>query len=136
MFAYYRLLGVAILSLALSGTMLWVILAWLSTSRSLALTLAGVVGLIVSIGTSLDSNVVYFEHLKEDIGNGRTLRSAVDRSFPIAFKTIFYANLASLIGAGILYFFNCRLRSRVCSYVGSRFYIGSHCHVFLPPAFR
>ncbi|MEC8986246.1 MAG: SecD/SecF family protein translocase subunit, partial [Actinomycetota bacterium] len=105
MFAYYRLLGVAaILSLALSGTMLWVILAWLSTSRSLALTLAGVVGLIVSIGTSLDSNVVYFEHLKEDIGNGRTLRSAVDRSFPIAFKTIFYANLASLIGAGILYF--------------------------------
>ena len=105
MFAYYRLLGVAaILSLALSGTMLWVILAWLSTSRSLALTLAGVVGLIVSIGTSLDSNVVYFEHLKEDIGNGRTLRSAVDRSFPIAFKTIFYANLASLIGAAILYF--------------------------------
>ncbi len=105
MFSYYRLLGVAaILSLALSGTMLWIILAWLSTSRSLALTLAGVVGLIVSIGTSLDSNVVYFEHLKEDIGNGRTLRSAVDRSFPIAFKTIFYANLASLIGAGILYF--------------------------------
>ena len=66
MFAYYRLLGVAaILSLALSGTMLWVILAWLSTSRSLALTLAGVVRLIVSIGTSLDSNVVYFEHLKD-----------------------------------------------------------------------
>ncbi len=105
MFAYYRLLGVAaILSLALSGTMLWVVLAWLSTSRSLALTLAGVVGLIVSIGTSLDSNVVYFEHVKEDISNGRTLRSAVDRSFPAAFKTIFYANLASLIGAGVLYF--------------------------------
>tara|TARA_B100000953_G_scaffold290006_1_gene274615 strand:+ start:629 stop:2242 length:1614 start_codon:yes stop_codon:yes gene_type:complete len=105
MFAYYRLLGLAaILSLGLSGTMLWIVLAWLSTTQSLALTLAGVVGLIVSIGTSLDSNVVYFEHLKEDIGNGRTLRSAVDMSFPIAFKTIFYANLASLIGAGILYF--------------------------------
>ena len=92
------------LSLAVSGTMLWVILSWLSETRSLALTLAGVVGLIVSIGTSLDSNVVYFEHLKEDIRNGRTLRSAVDQSFPIAFKTIFWANLASLIGAGILYF--------------------------------
>lgn len=105
MFAYYRLLGLAaILSLGLSGTMLWIVLAWLSATQSLALTLAGVVGLVVSIGTSLDSNVVYFEHLKEDIGNGRTLRSAVDRSFPIAFKTIFYANLASLIGAGILYF--------------------------------
>jgi preprotein translocase subunit SecD len=105
MVAYYKLLGLAaMLSLAVSGSMLWVILAWLSETRSLALTLAGVVGLIVSIGTSLDSNVVYFEHLKEDIRNGRTLRSAVDQSFPIAFKTIFWANLASLIGAAILYF--------------------------------
>ena len=105
MMAYYKLLGLAaMLSLAVSGTMLWVIFAWLSETRSLALSLAGVVGLIVSIGTSLDSNVVYFEHLKEDIRNGRTLRSAVDQSFPIAFKTIFWANLASLIGAAILYF--------------------------------
>jgi preprotein translocase subunit SecD len=104
MIAYYRLLGVAaILSLAVSGTMLWVLLAFLSETRNLAVTLAGVVGLIVSIGTSLDSNVVYFEHLKEDIANGRTLRSSVDRSFPVAFRTIFYANLASLIGALILY---------------------------------
>ena len=54
----YKLLGLAaMLSLAVSGTMLWVILSWLSETRSLALTLAGVVGLIVSIGTSLDSNV-------------------------------------------------------------------------------
>ena len=52
---------------------------------------------------ALDSNVVYFEHLKEDIRNGRTLRSAVDQAFPVAFKTIFWANLASLIGAAILY---------------------------------
>ncbi len=105
MFAYYKLLGLAaILSLAISLSMLWVVLAWLSETRSLALTLAGVVGLIVSIGTSLDSNVVYFEHLKEDIRNGRTIRSAVDQAFPIAFKTIFWAILASLIGAAILYF--------------------------------
>lgn len=104
MIGYYRLLGLAaMLSLAVSGTMLWILLAWLSETRSLALTLAGVVGLIVSIGTSLDSNVVYFEHLKEDIANGRTLRSSVDRSFPVAFRTIFYANTASLIGAVILY---------------------------------
>lgn len=105
MIAYYRLLGVAaILSLVVSGTLTWVTLAYLSASNGLALTLAGVVGLIVSIGTSLDSNVVYFEHLKEDIANGRTLRSSVDRSFPVAFKTIFYANMASLIGAVILWF--------------------------------
>lgn len=104
MLLYYRLLGLAaLLSLAISGTLLYVILAWLSSSQGLALTLAGVVGLIVSIGTSLDSNVVYFETLKEDISSGRTMRSSVDRSFPVAFKTIFYANLASLIGAAILY---------------------------------
>jgi len=105
MLAYYRLLGVAaILSLAVSGTMLWVVLAFLSERSSLAITLAGVVGLIVSIGTSLDSNVVYFEHLKEDIASGRTLRSSVDRSFPVAFRTIVWANTASLIGAAVLYF--------------------------------
>ncbi len=105
MIAYYRLLGVAaIASLMVSGTMLWVVLAFLSETSSLAVTLAGVVGLVVSIGTSLDSNVVYFEHLKEDIANGRTLRSSVDRSFPVAFRTIVYANAASLIGAIILYF--------------------------------
>ncbi|MGI9624624.1 MAG: protein translocase subunit SecD, partial [Acidimicrobiales bacterium] len=104
MLAYYRLLGLAaMMSLVVSGTMLWIIVAFLSETRSLALTLAGVVGLIVSIGTSLDSNVVYFENLKEDIANGRTLRSSVDRSFPVAYRTIFWANLASLIGAAILY---------------------------------
>lgn len=104
MLAYYRLLGLAaILSLAVSGTLTWTILAWLSATSGLALTLAGVVGLVVSIGTSLDSNVVYFEHLKEDILNGRTLRSSVDRAFPVAFKTIFWANMTSLIGAAILW---------------------------------
>ena len=101
---YYRLLGlVAILSLGLSGAMLWTIIAWLGESRGLALTLAGVTGLIVAIGVSVDSNVVYFEHLKEDVRSGRTLRSAVDRAFPVAFSTIVKADVASLIAAVVLY---------------------------------
>ena len=104
MLSYYRLLGLAAIgSLAVSGTLLWVVLSFLSSTRGLALTLAGVTGLIVAIGVSLDSNVIYFEHLKEDIRSGRTLRSAVEQAFPIAFKTIFWANLATLIGAGILW---------------------------------
>ena len=104
MIAYYRLLGLlAILSLALSGTMLWVVVAFLSEWRGLALTLAGITGLIVSLGVSLDSNVVYFENLKEGVVNGRTLQSSVTQAFPVAFKTIFWANLATLIGALILY---------------------------------
>ena len=104
MLFYYRLLGLAAIgSLAVSGTLLWVVLSFLSSTRGLALTLAGVTGLIVAIGVSLDSNVVYFEHLKEDIRRGRTLRSAVEQAFPVAFKTIFWANLATLIGAAILW---------------------------------
>ncbi len=102
---YYRLLGlVAIASLGLSGAMLWTIIAWLGESQGLALTLAGVTGLIVAIGVSVDSNVVYFEHLREDVRSGRTLRSAVDRAFPVAFSTIVKADLASLIAAAVLYF--------------------------------
>ena len=104
MVAYYRLLGLlAILSLALSGTMLWVVVAFLSEWQGLALTLAGITGLIVSLGVSLDSNVVYFENLKEGVVGGRTLLSSVSQAFPIAFKTIFWANLATLIGAIILW---------------------------------
>ncbi len=108
MLAYYRLLGMAaLLSLVVSGSLLWVIISFLSETAFLfdgvTLTVAGVVGLIVSIGVSLDSNVVYFEHLKEDVSHGRTLRSSVDRAFPVAFRTVFWANLASLIGASILY---------------------------------
>ncbi len=102
---YYRLLGlVAILSLALSGALLWTIIAWLGESQGLALTLAGVTGLIVAVGVSVDSNVVYFEHLKEDVRSGRTIRSSVDRAFPVAFSTILKANIASLIAAVVLYF--------------------------------
>ena len=102
---YYRLLGlVAIVSLGLSGALLWTIIAWLGESQGLALTLAGVTGLIVAIGVSVDSNIVYFEHLKEDVRSGRTLRSAVDRAFPVAFSTIVKADFASLIAAAVLYF--------------------------------
>ena len=104
MVGIYRLLGlVAMLSLGVSATLLWVIVAWLGETQDLALTLAGVTGLIVSIGVSLDSNVVYFEHLKEDVATGRTLRSSLEQSFPAAFRTIFWANFASLIAAVILY---------------------------------
>jgi preprotein translocase subunit SecD len=102
---YYRLLGlVAICHIALSFALLWVVVAYLGETRGLALTLAGITGIIVSIGVSLDSNIVYFEHMKEDIGNGRSVRSAAERSFVGSFSTIVKADVASLIGAGALYF--------------------------------
>jgi len=102
---YYRLLGLAaLLSLTLSATMLWLIVSFLSESRGLALTLAGVVGLIVSIGVSLDSNVVFFEDLKDTLRKTGELVPSLERSFPKAFSTVFWANMATLIGALILFF--------------------------------
>ena len=101
---YYRLLGlVAICSLAVSGATLWSIIAWLGESKGLALTLAGATGIIVSIGVQVDSNIVYYERIKEEVRRGRAVRSAADGSFRAAFSTIVWADLASLIGAGVLY---------------------------------
>jgi preprotein translocase subunit SecD len=104
MVAYYRLLGlVAMGSLAISGALLWAVVAFLGETQGLALTLAGITGIIVSIGVAVDSNVVFYEHLKEDVSRGRTLRSAVSGSFANAFSTIVKADVASLIGAVLLY---------------------------------
>jgi preprotein translocase subunit SecD len=104
MLVYYRLLGmVAMLSLAISAALLWTMIAWLGTSQGLALTLAGVTGIILSIGVAVDSNVVFYEHLKEEVAGGRSLRAAIDGSFASAFSTIVKADVASLIGAAILY---------------------------------
>jgi preprotein translocase subunit SecD len=104
MLIYYRLLGmVAMLSLSVSAALLWTMIAYLGESRGLALTLAGVTGIIVSIGVAVDSNVVFYEHLKEEVAGGRSIRTAVDGSFTSAFSTIVKADIASLIGAGVLY---------------------------------
>lgn len=101
---YYRLLGlVALASLGLSFALLWIIIAYLGESRGLALSLSGVVGIIVSIGVSLDSNIVYFEQIKDDMVSGRTMRSSAQRAFQGAMSTIIKADLVSLIGAALLY---------------------------------
>jgi preprotein translocase subunit SecD len=104
MIAFYRVLGLlSILKLFIEGALLWSLISYLGTNSGLALTLAGITGIIVSIGVSLDSNVVYYEHLKEDVHNGRSIRSATDRAFHSSFSTIVKADVASLIGAGLLW---------------------------------
>jgi preprotein translocase subunit SecD len=101
---YYRLLGLVTLgSLAISASVMWAIISILGEKAGLTLTLSGIVGIIVSVGVSLDSSVVYFENLKEDVHNGKTLRTAVDRSYSTAFSTIIKADVSSLIGAGVLW---------------------------------
>jgi preprotein translocase subunit SecD len=102
---YYRVLGiVALLSLILSFGLLWSIICWLGETQGLALSLAGVTGIIVSIGVSIDSNIVYFEQIKDDMATGRNLRSSAERAFRGAMSTIIKADLVSLIGALLLYF--------------------------------
>ena len=95
MVAYYRLLGlVAMLSLAL-GRPAVELISVLGEYQDLALTLAGVTGIIVSIGVSVDSNVVFFEHLKEDVAHGPDApqRGRRARSHS-AFRTIVKADVA------------------------------------------
>ncbi len=104
---YYRLAGlVALGGLVMSFMLLWTIIAWLGETRGLAITLSGVVGLIVSIGVSADSNIVYFENVKDTVTNGkaRKLTTAVERAYQGAISTILKADVVSLIAAGLLYF--------------------------------
>ena len=104
MLVYYRLLGgVVVLGLLLSGAATYALISFLGDSISLTLTLAGVTGLIVSVGITVDSYVVYFERLKDEVRAGRTVRSSVDRGFQRSFRTIVAADLVSLIGAAVLY---------------------------------
>ncbi len=102
--AYYRALGlVVVLGICMSGALLYAITTLLSATSGLALTLSGVIGLIVSVGVTADSCVVYFERLKEEIRSGRTVRTSVERGFRRAFRTILAADFSSFIGALILY---------------------------------
>ncbi|HEX9682321.1 MAG TPA: protein translocase subunit SecD [Acidimicrobiales bacterium] len=102
--AYYRLLGVvATSSLAVAGGLLWSLISWLGEAQGLALTLAGATGIIVSIGVAVDSNIVYYERVKDEVRGGRTLRSSSEFAFGRAFSTILKADFASLLGAGMLY---------------------------------
>lgn len=104
MLLYYRALGlVVILGLCVSGALMWSLVSWLGESRGLALTLSGVVGIIVSVGVTVDSYVVYFERLKDEIRSGKTVRSSVDRGFSRAYRTILAADAVSFIGAALLY---------------------------------
>ncbi len=104
MILYYRILGLVVWAgLLLVAGALWALVSYLSESIGLALTLAGVTGLIVSIGVTVDSYIVYFERLKDEIRTGKTIRSAIDKGFQRAFRTIITADTVSLIGAALLY---------------------------------
>ena len=104
MIFYYRLLGVVVLAgLLVTGAALWSIIAIMGQTLGTTIDLAGIIGIIVSVGITVDSYIVYFERLKDETRSGRTVRSSVDKGFASAFRTVVAADAVSLLGAVILY---------------------------------
>ena len=101
---YYRALGlIAVVGLTVFGSLLMSIIILLSRWQGTTLTLAGVTGIIVSIGITADSYIVFFERIKEEHRRGRALRPAVDYGFKRAFHTIVTADTVTLTGSILLW---------------------------------
>jgi preprotein translocase subunit SecD len=103
--AYYRGLGlVAVASLIIAAAITYFLLVLLGRQLGLALSLAGVAGAIVAIGITADSFVVYFERIRDEIREGRSLRAAGDAGWVRARRTLLAADFVSLLAAVVLYF--------------------------------
>jgi preprotein translocase subunit SecD len=101
---YYRVLGLlTALSLVASGAMVFGILVLLGRVMNYTLDLAGIAGLIIGIGTTADSFVVFFERIKDEIREGRSFRSAVPRGWVRARRTILSGNAVTFLAAATLY---------------------------------
>lgn len=105
MIVYYRALGlINVIGLSVFGSLIVVVYSLLGAWQGATLTLAGVAGVIVSIGITSDSYIVYFERIKEEVRKGRSMRSAIDHGFQRSFRTILTADTVSFFGAGLLFF--------------------------------
>ncbi|WP_313675491.1 protein translocase subunit SecD [Mycolicibacterium sp.] len=101
---YYRLLGtLTLISLAMSGITIYGILVLLGRYINYTLDLAGIAGLIIGIGTTADSFVVFFERIKDEIRDGRSFRSAVPRGWARGRTTILSGNTVVFLAAAVLY---------------------------------
>ncbi|MBB4985670.1 MULTISPECIES: protein translocase subunit SecD [Streptomyces] len=101
---YYRGLSlIAILSLAVSALLTYVLMALLGPAIGFALNLPAVCGAIVAIGITADSFIVYFERIRDELREGRTLRPAVERAWPRARRTILVSDFVSFLAAAVLF---------------------------------
>ena len=105
-FFYYRALGIVTVgSLALAALLLWMSAVILGKNLGFTLTLAGIAGTIVAIGITADSFIIYFERLRDEIREGRSLRSAAESAWVRARRTIVISDVVSLIAAVLLFIF-------------------------------
>jgi preprotein translocase subunit SecD len=103
-FLYYRGLGIVVVaSLAVAAALTYASIVLLGDSIGFTLTLAGIAGLIVAIGITADSFVIYFERLRDEVREGRSLRSSVETGWARAKHTIIAADSISLLAAVVLY---------------------------------
>ena len=101
---YYRAMGlVTLLGLTVFGSLLVLIFGLLGAWQGLTLTLSGVAGIIVSVGITSDSYIVFFERVKEEVRHGRTVVDASNEAFRRAFRTILTADFVSFVGAVLLW---------------------------------
>jgi protein-export membrane protein SecD len=101
---YYRLLGVVTwLGMAIWAVLSLALVSLLGQTVGYSLTLAGVAGLVISLGVTADSYIVFYERLKDEVRKGRTVRAAVGPAFSHAWKTIVAANTVAILGAAVLY---------------------------------
>ncbi|THA58773.1 protein translocase subunit SecD [Streptomyces sp. A1136] len=101
---YYRGLAfIAIVSLLVSAILTYTIMALLGKGIGFALNLPAVCGAIVAIGITADSFIVYFERIRDEIREGRTLRPAVERAWPRARRTILVSDFVSFLAAAVLF---------------------------------
>jgi preprotein translocase subunit SecD len=103
---YYRGLAiVAVCSLVIAGLLAYLSVVLLGKYQGFALSLAGIAGLIVAIGITADSFVVFFERLRDEVREGRSLRAAVERGWGRARRTILVSDTVSFLAAALLYYF-------------------------------
>ena len=104
MLAYYRFVAIIVfVGLAVSIGIQYSIITYLSKTNGLALSLSGIAGIIVSIGVTVDSYIVFFERLKDELASGRTLRNSAQRSFEGAWRTVLIADSVSFLAAAVLW---------------------------------
>jgi len=136
MVLYYRKLAVVILSgLTVWGLTVFTAASFVSNQWNYALTLAGATGIIVSVGVTVDSYVVYFERIRDETRHGRSLANAAPRSFAAIWRTIVAADVVALLAAVVLFWLS------VGSVKGFALYLGLTticdllvCYFFTRPA--
>ena len=106
LFAYYRGLGlVAVSSLLLAGLLAYLSVVLLSRYENFTMTLSAIAGLVVAIGITADSFIVYFERLRDEVREGKSLRPAAESGWRRARRTILVSDTVSFLAAGLLYHF-------------------------------